>query len=314
MVAVALSALSYTFFIGIFASVRASGTEAIERAATAGQAMMKIESVSGNQVFIRNVGQVNLSNFEVYVGDTPVDYTIDNPTLSPGDVATVSFTSAPAGDIRVTTGEGALSIYNNYLGYYDAPPTSFWIWENPASPTYSPGATYRFNVTINDDKDISTVLFQWGTSSNVSVTTYVIHNATARNYTTTKTDLSGATTYSYKWFANDSLNQWTNISDSYTINRASTTTSLFLNGSTTNRSYTRYQYANFTVTVNVAGKTVQLYTNLTGSSTLWAQGATPLVNLTNLTYSIANFYNITGAFSTDQNYSGSSKTLFANIT
>jgi len=101
------------------------------------------------------------------------------------------------------------------------PPTLSAVWESPTDPaTYSPGATYRFNITACDvdlAADISKVLFEWNGGTNVSITDYVTHNTTCRNYTTTKTDL-GVGTYNYKWFANDTANAWANvITDSYTV-------------------------------------------------------------------------------------------------
>ncbi|MEM5882933.1 MAG: PGF-pre-PGF domain-containing protein, partial [Candidatus Aenigmatarchaeota archaeon] len=102
------------------------------------------------------------------------------------------------------------------------PPTLTDIWESPKDPaTYSFGQTYRFNVTVCDSDgadDISTVIFEWG--SNTTVSSFITHNSTCRNYTTTKTDLPAYSYYEYKWYVKDSNNAWTSISGSYTINKA----------------------------------------------------------------------------------------------
>jgi len=115
------------------------------------------------------------------------------------------------------------------------PPTLSYVWESPTDPaTYSPGATYRFNITacdINGAVDISTVLFEWNGGANLTVTNYVAHNSTCRNYTTTKTDLA-AGTYNYKWYVNDTQNKWASLSDNYTVNQSTNPIDIYLTNST----------------------------------------------------------------------------------
>jgi hypothetical protein len=115
------------------------------------------------------------------------------------------------------------------------PPTLSYVWESPTDPaTYSPGATYHFNITacdINGAVDISAVLFEWNGGANITVTNYVAHNTTCRNYTTTKTDLA-AGTYNYKWYVNDTQNTWASLSDSYTVNQSTNPIDIYLTNST----------------------------------------------------------------------------------
>jgi len=123
------------------------------------------------------------------------------------------------------------------LAVANTAPTLSNIWESPTDPaTYVFGATYRFNVTacdVNGATDINTTLFEWG-GVNTTVTDYVTHNATCRNYTTTKTDLAAQTATGYKWYVNDSANAWANVlSDSYTVNKATPSLSLTLSPSST---------------------------------------------------------------------------------
>ena len=115
------------------------------------------------------------------------------------------------------------------------PPTLSYIWKSPTDPaTYSQGATFLFNITacdVNGAVDISSVLFEWNSESNLTVTNYVVHNSTCRNYTVTKTDLA-AGTYNYKWYVNDTQNKWASLSDSYTVNQSTNPIDIYLTNST----------------------------------------------------------------------------------
>jgi parallel beta-helix repeat protein len=138
-----------------------------------------------------------------------------------------------AGNLNNT---GSTSPFSYVTTSANTAPTLSNIWESPTDPaTYVFGATYRFNVTacdVNGATDINTTLFEWG-GVNTTVTDYVTHNATCRNYTTTKTDLAAQTATSYKWYANDSANAWASLSDSYTVNKATPSLSLTLSPSST---------------------------------------------------------------------------------
>jgi len=101
----------------------------------------------------------------------------------------------------------------------------------------------------------------------------------------------------------------TDVTSYLTVNKAPTETRLWLNGTRGDNSYNYSQVANFTVVLNVSGKTVYLNSNMTG----WVlqSGVTPLYNYTNLNE--VGVFNITGYFPGDQNYSSSSETHYANV-
>ncbi|MCK5333294.1 MAG: hypothetical protein KAJ24_02185, partial [Candidatus Aenigmarchaeota archaeon] len=93
----------------------------------------------------------------------------------------------------------------------------------PTDPsTYSNGATYQFNITACDDvaySNISEIIFEWN-GANTTITTNVTVNASCNEYHTTKSGLD-AGTYDWKWYANDSKGEWTNVvSDTWTLNKA----------------------------------------------------------------------------------------------
>jgi hypothetical protein len=122
----------------------------------------------------------------------------------------------------------------------------------------------------------------------------------------------GGGSYNYTCRYPGSQNYSSSILDSdiLTINRLSTSTKLYINGSDTDRNFKQGVTVNFTVTVDVSGKLVKLYTNFTGWNI--PSGVTPLYNYTILNYDDRT-YNITGYFEGDQNYSSSSETHFLTI-
>ena len=100
------------------------------------------------------------------------------------------------------------------------PPNITTLTEYPSDPaTYSQTQIYEFNATVLDVNAISVVLFEIG---GINYSTYASGNV----YNATVTNLS-AGTYTYYWFANDSLgNQNDSVNGTYTVNKATPTLSL----------------------------------------------------------------------------------------
>ena len=180
---------------------------------------------------------------------------------------------------------------------------------------YSPGKNYGFEINWTDSAlgfdGISKVLFEanfLGSLLNYTKdTTPAISNNTQGIYWINFTDLK-AGTYVFKWYANDTSNSF-NSTDQQTYSIAKNTSgylNLTLNGTENNRSYNQYSNANFTVYLNLTGKTVYLDSNYTGWS-LQTSPTSVIINVTNL--SAAGFFNIT-AYLDDENYTSSSKTYF----
>jgi len=125
---------------------------------------------------------------------------------------------------------GTSSPYNivyNYIGTCNMPPTLSYDWTSPDSGSaYSSGTNYNFNVTVcdlNGIADNSTVNFEWNGQSNTTLNTMDSSQCwawtdTCFNCTATKTDLA-ANTYTYKWYENDSANQWATLTGNYVVNK-----------------------------------------------------------------------------------------------
>jgi hypothetical protein len=120
-------------------------------------------------------------------------------------------------------------------------------------------------------------------------------------------------TWKYTVNTTGTENYTTNSTSYYlTVNKQPTLTKLYLNGTGVSRTYIQYQKANFTVTLNVSGKYLNLTTNITGwSDPIDTTADSYFENMTNFTsYGI---FNITGYFEGDENYTASSQTYYATV-
>ncbi|NIO44262.1 MAG: hypothetical protein GTN36_01755, partial [Candidatus Aenigmarchaeota archaeon] len=81
--------------------------EAIGRTSSGMLANMKIESMTTNNVYVRNVGQSSLTGFAVYINGEPADFNAPD-TVEPGETVTVTITDfiKEGDDIEITTAEG----------------------------------------------------------------------------------------------------------------------------------------------------------------------------------------------------------------
>ena len=310
MIAIALAALSYTFFVGAFQSVTKSGEQAISKATTSGQALMRIESVSEDKIYIRNIGQVNLSDISVYVGDAPASYTINPEVVPPGQVATITILNAPPGEIEITTAEGALAIQGNYPGYSDsAPQYSGIATNNPA--TYSTTQVTWMNVTWTDNKGVD----YNRTESNYS--------GSPVNYTPTKVGnvyylrlVLPAGAHRWRSFANDTANQWnTTTTQTFTIGKATSTVYLWVDSARASESVAVNTIVNYTVQLSTpASGNVELWTNFSnGVYKQWRPStASPLYNLTNMT--VAGVWRWDANYTGNQNYTSDTEEWIVTVT
>ncbi|MDD5416556.1 MAG: hypothetical protein PHU12_01115, partial [Candidatus Aenigmarchaeota archaeon] len=173
---------------------------------------------------------------------------------------------------------------------------------------YSSSNNYGFDITWTDNQnDVDKVLFETnltGTLQNFSsATSPAVTNSTYQLFyiNFTNTNITGAGTYVFKWYANDTSN---NINNSdqwyYTIARNTTNTlNLYLNGTQANRTYTYPESVNATATAQQG--TVNLYRN----SSLVISGTSPQsenIRLYNGTHQY--FVNATGNTNYSDNTTG----------
>jgi hypothetical protein len=182
-----------------------------------------------------------------------------------------------------------------------------WSSNSTSIPTdYSATNSSKFNVTWTDNVGVDAVLFE----SNFSgVPTNYSMFAFGNNVYSYNDTLPAGLFYWISYASDASINRNATNRILFTINKAGTTTKLFLNGTETDKGYYTNDPANFTVTVGAAGQTVYLDTNISG----WAvqSSETPLFNYTMLSQD--GKYNITGYYLGNSNYSASSATHYAAV-
>lgn len=192
--------------------------------------------------------------------------------------------------------------------------------------TYAPNLGYVFNMTAVDvnasgstiTSGISKVLLNLSfASTNYSATKL----GSTNNYSVTVSDLPRGN-YTYRWFTNDSANNW-NSTGVYQLNvtrNSSTIISLWLgNGDNTTQSNRSITYGNnLNISANVSAIypiVLELNTTLANG---WADRQWTAMSFTNLSsinvYALANNYNITVSFRGDANYTASSVTYWLNVT
>ncbi len=126
----------------------------------------------------------------------------------------------------------------------------------PSTPAvYSSTQVYQFNSTWNGT--ISTVLLEWNASG--TVVNYTATSVGSNAYRVNFTGLA-AGAYSYKWHANDTLNNFNSTSlQTYQVLVANNTVRLYLNGSQANLTQTYNATLNVTAVSDFG--TVQLFLN-----------------------------------------------------
>ncbi|MBI4173591.1 MAG: LamG domain-containing protein, partial [Candidatus Aenigmarchaeota archaeon] len=189
---------------------------------------------------------------------------------------------------------------------------------SPASgASYVPGASYIFNITWEDITDVRDVVFQMDGSNKSYQGGAVTRFGTGQraNYTITLADLgANETGWLYRWDANDT-NNIRNATPliQFIIYRAHTNISLQMNGTQADRSYNITDHINFTTLLNVSGKAVQIWSNLSGVMQLLAAGTAPLehINFTD-SYKADNYTAIVN-WTGDTNYTADSEVVIIRL-
>ena len=184
------------------------------------------------------------------------------------------------------------------------------LWSGNTSSIQSVYSTTvsGFNITWTDANGIGTALLENNFTGTAHNDTMFRYNSSLFGYN----ESIPAGTYYWESFANDTSaakNQNKTDMIVFTVSKAPTLTDLYLNGTEANTAYTTNDIANFTATVNATGKTVYIYSNMTGW--ILQSGTTPLKNYTAL--AVNGKYNMTAYIPADANYSASSQTYYATV-
>jgi len=183
----------------------------------------------------------------------------------------------------------------------ETPPTYSNIVIVPSSPTVYvvSGQTYTFNITVQDNVAVDTVLFEF---DGANYTDLIKIDSV---YSYQLTDLA-AGTYNYRWYMNDTSDNWNSTSSqSYVINKAATSVNLLLNGTDGNLTIDYGEPVNISATLSIAD-TVTLYVDGTnaGSDIGYVENVTTLGG---------GVHNITALYPGDENYTASSETHWLTV-
>ncbi|MFC1768800.1 Ig-like domain-containing protein [Nanoarchaeota archaeon] len=194
-------------------------------------------------------------------------------------------------------GDANRTILLNYT-VPDNPP----YWSNNQSnvvATYSPSIQSYFNITWEDDFNVSTVWFE----SNISLSpdNYSMNNIT--NITYNYSGILPAGTWYWKSYANDTSNQW-NETDTwiFTINKATTEINLTLAGNDSNITVEAGSNVLFNVTLTPISGFSYLYED----TTLLYNATTPFSY--NKQYTVPGTYVIKANYSGNENYTSATET------
>jgi len=184
-----------------------------------------------------------------------------------------------------------------------------WSANTSSIQTVYSSSVSSFNVTWTDNVGLAYVVIEgnWSGSAKNYTMTDLTGGSYVYNYNTT---LPAGTLY-WKVYANDTSGT-ENKTDTvvFSISRAPTSIRLYLNGTEGNRTYNVGDPYNFTAAVNITGKNVNITANITGFITNYT--TTPIRNESTVPTS-PGFYNITGFFVTDTNYSASQQDYFVTV-
>jgi hypothetical protein len=243
-----------------------------------------------------NASTYNITNSTGYVVQSNSNNSINSNYFAWTDL--VNVTSLPSGTYVINAyakdSIGYETTENSTFIIDKAPPQYSNLVASPASPTiYSPTQAYQFNATWTDNLAVGAVIFEFNGTNYTDATS--VGSVFSKNFT----GLSVGT-YNYKWYANDTTGNWNSTGTfTYTINKAPTTTSLYLNGAQANKTIIYGAQSNATA-ITSAG-VVTLYRNGTnvGTQEIATLGA--------------GIYNYTAINTGDSNYLPSSETWFLTV-
>jgi hypothetical protein len=221
-------------------------------------------------------------------GTPPVSYWLDSNFTS-------SYSQVPAND------SGNFQINITILDS-TAPNIAGWTFNVTNMTNYSSTQGYQFNATVTDSSTISRVWLEHNFSG--ILTNYTATGNIGSSYYYNNASL-GAGFYSIKWYANDTggyLNNtdWVHY---YQVNKSYLPISLYINGTDGDKTLYNNSVANFTANFSSSyGFAITLYTNLTGTMTLWDTQNSPLMNYTVLNLYQARTYMVEANWTGNQNY------------
>lgn len=266
-----------------------------------------LKDSSNNPIAYKNVSIYNSSTLLTSgitdsLGYINLNITFSSATLSRNYTVNVTFPNKvySFGNITFLNDTSPNGLILNYTYPY-------WSVNQSSIPTtYSPTTLSKFNISWNESTSI--VFMESNFSSTPTNYTMVSLGNNIYHYNSTLPTGS----FYWKSYANSSANNW-DVSDTwyFTILKASTSSILYLNSSTSDRSYYQNAIINITGTSNVPTVTIYLDLNSTGHGANYVFGTGSIINLTSI--GTVGKYNATAHFDGNQNYTSSSDMSWIDI-
>ncbi|GIU69997.1 MAG: hypothetical protein KatS3mg002_1233 [Candidatus Woesearchaeota archaeon] len=181
-------------------------------------------------------------------------------------------------------------------------------------PTFFALRNYTFNITIGDNFNVSTVLFEsnlTGSINTITLDNYTEYGGDRIYYYTISNIVPGV--YYYKWIMNDSAGNFNNTQNFYyNITKANSSIYALIDGINNNKTIIEDNYANISLQLDVpySGYVELLINNITINN-----GTYGIDNIYNYTFfEDPGIYNITAIYYETQNYTYSENRIFLNVT
>ncbi|MEM5807919.1 MAG: S8 family peptidase, partial [Candidatus Aenigmatarchaeota archaeon] len=285
-----------------------------------------------NQTLLVNYTEINLDYIQLYWNET-WPYNISNPPInlsgcSSGVYQTCSYNLDLSKYLENDKIVFYFSVFDktgksSYLTNPQGQPYSVTIHRTPPYyssivqyPTGDPiyGQNVQLNSTWADVAGISKVFLE-SNYTGVWKNYTTLNQSSTYYYIISSSYLNGGKVVSWRFIANNSLDNWNTSMpyQSFTIQKATSSINILLDGTEDNKTYEKGQLANITAIVNVSDKPIIIEANFSGLSTPIAPGITTVTNITNTGNLILGIYNITAYFVGDENYTQSALTRYLTI-
>jgi len=171
----------------------------------------------------------------------------------------------------------------------------------PSGVNYQPNQEYQFNITWKDNTAIDDVIFEWNQAINYSFKKNEVEREGDEFYITLNDLPPNESGYKYRWYANDSFDNWNSTSLlMYIINKATVDIDLYLNNTQGYFPMYKDEYLNTTaVLLTPQSGFVEIWTNYSSGWYVWTDGDSPIERIEQMNE--VGIWNFTANF-TNANY------------
>lgn len=146
MIAISLAGFSYIFLSSTLSNTTSIASATVNTTTTSMMSQMSVESIKDNKIYVRNVGQNNLSNFSVYVNEMPVEFSTSVQSIGKGDVGTITISGNVKKGDKIRISSPGAEVNNIASGDYEAPSQILYLSLNEGTGNI----THDYSGNAND--------------------------------------------------------------------------------------------------------------------------------------------------------------------